>query len=636
MSTDALQAALPDYEISKELGRGAMGIVYLGRHRALDRLVAIKELPPSFAVDENVRKRFLTEARVVASLDHPHVVVIHDFVDRDGHLALVMEHLPNGTVWDQFLNQGLAAPRACGLVLATLAGVHHAHDRGIMHRDIKPENLIFTHDWQLKVTDFGIAQVLTGDQTMSTAEGAIVGTPAYMSPEQAEGRTCGPPADVYASGAMLYEMLTGKLPFPNAETAMAMANARLTEDPVPINAVGPVIPDAIAEVAMHALARKEDDRFASAEEFGVALGEAAADTWGIEWMTESGTAVRGSAAIEQASRTTRGRTLGRNRAIDPDARPDPSGAVPGAASPSDTIPPNGLDTRATALAPGTPAPPGAADHAGAPMPTGSVPPPAVIPIVPQQQHRAGGADLNDLVPDDMFNLAEVRSPPSPLIPLLIAVATLVAAVLVVLNGVGSDPVAGASADAVVDGNPVAAADEPIEIDLTAPFTLEGVEGETVSATFLGIPIGSASIEDGVVDPGYLRYTAAGVVEFTPDSPGAQSFPIRTSNSVYPTAPFVVAAMLALGGLASVQSNLRGLRSRRIRIGPYIGLAVSGAIAAAGLSVLAMLVLETPTSPATIALSAVVAAVGCVALGEAFRRWRRRRRLARITVASGRR
>jgi len=624
VGTDALSAALPDYEITKELGRGAMGIVYLGRHRALDRLVAIKELPPSFAADDNVRKRFLTEARVVASLDHPHVVVIHDFVDRDGHLALVMEHLPNGTVWDQFMHHGLAAPRACGLVLATLAGVHHAHDRGIMHRDIKPENLIFTHDWQLKVTDFGIAQVLSGRETMTTAEGAIVGTPAYMAPEQAEGRPCGPPADVYASGAMLYEMLTGKLPFPDAETAMAMANARLTQDPVPIASVGPAIPEAIAEVAMHALARKESDRFSSAEEFGVALGEAAADTWGIEWMTESGTAVRGSAAIEQASRTTRGKTLGRNRAVDPTERDTADPSAP-------DVPAE--DPRATNIVPGT------APHAEAPMPTESLPPtpPAALPpVIPQQQHRVGGADLNRLDPEDMFNLAEVRSPPSPLVPALVAAAVLIAAVLVMLNGIGSDPSAGAPAEAVVNGARVNVADEPIEVDLTEPFALEGVDGDSVTATFLGIPVGSASIEDGLVDPGYLRYTGAGVIELTPGGESEPSFPVRTSNSVYPTAPFVVAAMLALGGLGSVQSNLRGMRSRRIRIGPYVGLAISGAIAAAGLSVLAMLVLETPMSVATIALGAVVTAVGCVALGEAYRRWRRRRRLRRVTVASGRR
>ena len=609
-----------------------MGIVYLGRHRALDRLVAIKELPPSFAADDTVRERFLTEARVVAALDHPHVVVIHDFVDRDGHLALVMEHLPNGTVWDQFLHHGLAAPRACGLVLATLAGVHHAHDRGIMHRDIKPENLIFTHDWQLKVTDFGIAQVLTGTETMGTVEGAIVGTPAYMSPEQAEGRACGPQADVYASGAMLYEMLTGSLPFPNATDAMSMATARLTEDPVPITAVGPEIPGAIGEVAMHALARKENERFPTAEEFGVALAEAAAETWGPEWMSEAGTAVRGSEAIEQASRTTGGSTLKRSRAVDPDDRET---SIQGPAEPDDRdtaiqATPDGDDRETSIQA-------AAVDNRETAIeaPATYIPTATMAPVSPQQREHLAGANLHDLVPDDMLNLAEVRSPRSPLIPALVALIGLGVAVVLALSGLGSDPVADSATSTTVNGQSVAGA-EIVEVDLTEPFPVGNLGAEAVNGTFLGVPIGSATVEDGQIDPGYFRYSGAGVIELTPDIEGAQPFPVRSTNSVFPTAPFVIAAMVALGGLASVQSNLRGMRSRRIRISPYIGLAISGAIAGAGLAVLAMLLLSTPASIASIIGVVVPAALGSVALGEAYRRWRRRRRLKRVTVATGRR
>ena len=638
MGAHALQSALPDYEVTQELGRGAMGIVYLGRHKALERLVAIKELPPSFAIDDTVRKRFLTEARVVAALDHPHVVVIHDFVDRDGHLALVMEHLPNGTVWDQFLHHGLAAPRACGLVLATLAGVHHAHDRGIMHRDIKPENLIFTHDWQLKVTDFGIAQVLTGTETMGTVEGAIVGTPAYMSPEQAEGKTCGPQADVYASGAMLYEMLTGALPFPNAKSAMEMATARLVEDPVPITSVGPQIPDAIAEVAMHALARQATDRFATAEEFGVALAEAAAGTWGAEWMAEAGTAVHGSEAIEQASRTTRGSTLEKNRAVDPDDRntvlqPPETGdrSTSIEAAPA-------VDDRETSIEePPSSAVPPVADVSPPTVPPAPVATPVaqMTPVSPREREHVAGANLHDLVPDDMLNLAEVRSPRSPLLPLVLALIAFAVAAFVGLTGLGSDPAADPSVAVSVNGQSVTG-EEIVEVDLTEPFAVTNLDADSVNGTFLGIPIGSASVQGGLIDPDYFRYSGAGVIELTPDVEGAQSFPVRSSNSVFPTAPFVAAAMIAVGGLASVQSNLRGMRSRRVRISPYIGLAVSGAIAGAALAVVGMLLLSIPTSIASIIGVAVPAAVGSVALGEAYRRSRRRRRLKRVTVASGRR
>ena len=614
MGISELQAVLPDYEVTSELGRGAMGIVYLGRHRALDRLVAIKELPPSFAADPTVRSRFLTEAKVVAALDHPHVVVIHDFVERDGHLALVMEHLPNGTVWDQFLNQGLAAPRACGLVLATLAGVHHAHDRGIMHRDIKPENLIFTHDGQLKVTDFGIAQVLSGRETMATVEGAIVGTPAYMSPEQAEGRPCGPQADVYASGAMLYEMLTGQLPFPHATDAMSMATARLTNDPVPIESVGPPVPGEIAEVTMRALARAESDRYPTAEAFGVALGEAAANTWGPEWMSEAGTAVRGSEAIEQASRTTRGNTTQPKQT--PTPAPAPTAETETAEPPVAPPPPPSPEP------PHPQAPPRAAAQMSA--------------VVPQQRQRVAGANLFDIVPNDMLNLSEVRSPRSPMLPALLAIVGLAAAAFFILVGMDNRvAIPGYDSPAVVEGQAVATSDDPVEVDLTQPFSLGGVSGESVAATYLGIPIGSAPIEAGAVDPGYLRYSGAGEIVFTPES-GEPPFTVKASNSPYPTAPFVVAVMVALGGLGSVQSNLRAMRSRRFRIAPYIGLAISGAIAGAGLAVLAMLALGTPTTVSSVIAAAGTGALGCVALGEAYRRWRRRRRLKKVVVATGRR
>ena len=629
---NALASVLPDYEISKELGRGAMGIVYLGRHRALDRTVAIKQLPASFASDPTVRERFLTEARVVAALDHPHVVVIHDFVDRNDQLALVMEHLPNGTVWEQFVNHGLAAPRACGLVLATLAGVHHAHERGIMHRDIKPENLIFTHDWQLKVTDFGIAQVLTGRETMATAEGQIVGTPAYMAPEQAEGRVCGPGADVYASGAMLYEMLTGSLPFPNAGSAMEMAMARLLREPVPILNVNPAVPESIADVTMQALARSEADRFASAEAFGVALAEAAADTWGAEWMSEAGTAVHGSDAIENAARTTGGSTLKRSRQLDnrPTSLDDNR-----ATSVEDNRATSLDDNRATRIV----------SQPGAPTdnrPTQSPPPEPVrasvadmAAIVPQQRVHVPGADLHKLVPDDIFNLSEVRAPRSPAGFGLVAALALAAAAFFALVGLGNDPVPLAAGGVSVAGTVVEQAEQPVEVDLTAPFAVEGVVGESLKATFLGIPVGSAPVEGGVLDPGYLKYSAAGVIELASDD-GTTSFPVRATHNVYLTAPFIATAMIALGALATVQANLRGMRARRVRVGPYVGLAASGAISGAALSVLAMLLLATPASISTVIATAATSAVGAVALGEAFRRWRRRRRLRKVMLATARR
>src|SRR3954454_24160590 len=207
-----LVAALPDYEVGEELGRGGFGVVLAGRHRHLKRDVAIKELPAALASDPKVRARFATEARTLASLSHPHIVPIYDYVERDGLCLIVMEELPGGTVWDRFTTTGLTPPTACAVVLACCAALQHAHDKGVLHLDVKPDNLMFARDEAVKVTDFGISRVLSGDHTLGTLDGQVLGTPAYMSPEQARGSDLTSASDVYSAGIMLYELLSGHLP----------------------------------------------------------------------------------------------------------------------------------------------------------------------------------------------------------------------------------------------------------------------------------------------------------------------------------------------------------------------------------------------------------------------------------------
>src|SRR5205823_4844361 len=157
---DDVAAALPEYEVGGELGRGGFGLVRAGRHRHLKREVAIKELPPSLASDPKVRARFAAEARVLASLSHPHIVPIYDYVERDGLCLLVMEHLPGGTVWKRFKDHGFGPETACAVAMATCAGLHYAHERGVLHRDVKPENLLYSGEQVIKITDFGIAKVV--------------------------------------------------------------------------------------------------------------------------------------------------------------------------------------------------------------------------------------------------------------------------------------------------------------------------------------------------------------------------------------------------------------------------------------------------------------------------------------------
>jgi tRNA A-37 threonylcarbamoyl transferase component Bud32 len=310
---------MPDYDIERELGRGGMGIVFLGRHKRLRRGAAIKELPPSFAAEPEVQERFAVEAQTLAGLAHPHIVPIFDYVERDGLCLIVMQELPGGSVWDRFTTTGLTPPTACAVVMACCAALQHAHDKGVLHLDVKPDNLMFDAESAVKVTDFGIARVITGGKTMGTVDGQVLGTPAYMSPEQARGDELTAASDVYAAGVMLYELLSGQLPWQGAETASELLRQRLTEDPIPIRDVNPAIPEPLAAVTMTSLTREVEGRYNTAEDFGVAIGQACAEAWGPGWIDHSGVAIIGSERLSMAARTT-----GHHPTLD--VRPEPVAA----------------------------------------------------------------------------------------------------------------------------------------------------------------------------------------------------------------------------------------------------------------------------------------------------------------------
>ncbi|MGH8907385.1 MAG: Kelch repeat-containing protein [Egibacteraceae bacterium] len=317
LDDDWVVAALPAYEIGEELGRGAWGVVRAGRHRQLDRDVAIKQLPPIAAADPAVRERFVAEARVLAGLDHHHIVPVYDFVEREGLCLLIMERLTGGTLWDRFVAGELGIQASCAAVLATCAGLHHAHQRGTLHRDIKPANLMFSAEGVLKVTDFGMAKVVGGSITLASPEGQVLGTPAYMAPEQASGRRLGPGTDIYAAATVLYELLSGRLPFPKDSKPLATLHRHVHEQPLPLRDIAPWVPDPVANVTMIALSTDPADRYESAEAFGVALAGAACEVWGVGWLSEAGLVVSSSSIVSAAS--------GEHVALDPPpALPSPS------------------------------------------------------------------------------------------------------------------------------------------------------------------------------------------------------------------------------------------------------------------------------------------------------------------------
>jgi serine/threonine protein kinase len=310
-------------------------VVVSGQHRQLSRQVAIKQLPTAFATDPAARRRFIGEAQVLASLDHPHVVPVYDYIERDGVCLLVMEFLPGGTLRSRVTAAGgITAPQAVAVSLACLSGLSAAHRRGVLHRDIKPENMLFSSGGVLKVTDFGIAKVTGGPGTVLTRRGDFLGTPAYVAPEQVRAGQLSPASDVYGVATMLYELLAGTLPFPDEGEDMVLLFKHAYEQPVPLLDAAPGVPDTVAAVVMHGLATEPADRFGTAESFGVGLAEAGAQAWGPGWLQGESVPLMDAGPIIAAAGqpSPSGRTAGHS-AGHPTSRP--AGAtIPAATAPA--------------------------------------------------------------------------------------------------------------------------------------------------------------------------------------------------------------------------------------------------------------------------------------------------------------
>ena len=262
---------LGKYRIIGTLGRGATGIVYKAVDESLGREVAVKILNPSFA-DSRTLERFRAEAAVLASLNHPGIATIHELYTSPTELLMVME-LVRGETLEQLCDRlgPLPLDRAAYLIDQILSALEHAHRAGVVHRDLKPANVMLT-ELGIKIMDFGVAHARR--DAHSASEGYIVGTPAYMAPEQALGEDVGEAADVYSVGVMFYRVLTGALPF-EADTPLDMLQQQLSKAPTPIWRHGHDLPAWCETIVMRALAKSRRDRFQTAAAFRVALGSAA-------------------------------------------------------------------------------------------------------------------------------------------------------------------------------------------------------------------------------------------------------------------------------------------------------------------------------------------------------------------------
>ena len=257
--------APPDYEFCGELGRGGMGVVYKARHRRLNRLVALKMIRGAY-VDEIQIARFKIEAEAVASLRHPNILQIYDIGEHNGYPYVALELLEGGSLIGRLMGTVLPPKQAAEWMVPLVLAMDTAHQAGIVHRDLKSANILFSADGIPKITDFGLAKRLEADEGQ-THTGQIMGTPSYMAPEQARGDTklAGPPADIYALGAMLYEMLTGRPPFKGV-SAMDTVKQVIEQDPVSPSRVQYHVPRDLETICMKCLQKEPRKRYATAKD----------------------------------------------------------------------------------------------------------------------------------------------------------------------------------------------------------------------------------------------------------------------------------------------------------------------------------------------------------------------------------
>lgn len=582
---ERVRIALPGYDVGAEIARGGFGVVLFGTHLGLQRKVAIKLLPAEVAHDPDIRHRFAAEARVMAGIDHPHVVPVFDYIENEDLCLFVMEYLPAGTVLSRFTSRGFDPPSAVAVALACASALEAAHGNGILHRDVKPANLMFAANGTVKLSDFGIAKIAGGDGGKTRAED-IIGTAWYISPEQVmSGGQVSPATDIYALSTVLYQLMSGVLPFPPQEDSFAIYFQHVYSKPIPLGTVAPNIPRPLVDVVMRGLETDPKDRWRSAEEFGVALAAAATQCWGLNWLAQAGIPVLGNDSIKAASANI----------SNPPATAEASWPTTGTRSPRPSRP-------------GTEAPDGGLASPRTPYLVTAVLAVAVIVLaLVGLGSPARGGNLQPGVVEiagvDPVTAGDVEVDMSKPVPITVTgmpgdTATLSQDVLGITLG---------------DNGSKLTADGPnlmAELDVLNPHLVAGqMSGEIL-------------IRKGNSITGTYR------------------FGIRSTQSAVPTALTIGIAFLALFAVAYIESYTRMLRRGRSRMSARVGLPVATAVLSASIVGAAWVAVgREPTVATLIACASVGVAAGVAGTIAVIRQgqqnlYRRSQRVSRAKFVGG--
>ena len=258
------------YQLERKLDIGGMATVYLARDMTLERAVAIKILRSEYSKDPDFRERFRQEAKAAANLSHSNIVTIHDFGFDQDSLFIVMEYIPGDTLKNQIEKRGrFTIAEAIPIIVQACAGIGYAHRAGLVHCDIKPQNILVSPDKRVKVTDFGIARALASIDPEERTD-VVWGSPQYFSPEQASGKAPSPASDVYGLGVILYEMVTGQLPF-TAKTSVELARLHQNTAPKPPRQINPAISPDLEQIILKILSKEPSARYRTADQLGRVL-----------------------------------------------------------------------------------------------------------------------------------------------------------------------------------------------------------------------------------------------------------------------------------------------------------------------------------------------------------------------------